>query len=314
MILRDSVRRIAAAAIVLFLTSLLTALMLNLVPGDAASLAVGQNASAEEVEAVREELGLNDSFVTQYLSWIAGVFQGDFGVSYISGRPVIQSLLEAAPVTLSLALLTMLVSTVTGVLLGAVAGAKRGTVYDGAAGILATVGLAMPSFWIGLILVSVFALAVPIFPATGYVPMSQGVGLWFTHLILPAIALGTTTSAEVMRQTRSGVAEVLDRPYIKTAHAKGVSGLPLMRRHVSRNAAIPVVTVLGLQFGQLFGGVIVVEKVFGIPGLGTLAIDAVLARDIPVIQGYILITAFIVVVVNLLVDFSYRFIDPKVAA
>jgi peptide/nickel transport system permease protein len=306
-------RRVFGSVIVLFLASFLSSLLLNLVPGDAAELVVGEDATAQQVEKVREEMGLNDPFITQYLVWMGRVLRGDFGTSYISGRPVAASLLEAAPATLSLALMTMGISMVIGVILGGAAGAKRGTWVDRIASLFATLGLAMPSFWVGLLLVSTFALTLSLFPATGYVPFSQSPGLWLMHLILPAIALGSTTAAEIMRQTRSGISDVLDRPYIRTARAKGARGVGVMRRHVARNAAIPVVTVFGLQFGQLFGGVIVVEQVFAIPGLGTLAVDAALSRDLPVLQGYILITACVIVVVNLLIDMSYRFIDPKVS-
>lgn len=314
MIWRDIANRLFGAVIVIFLASLLSWLLLALAPGDAAEIVAGETATAEDVERVREELGLNRPFIVQYLAWVGGLLQGDAGFSFLTGRPVVTSLAEAVPATLSLTLVTVVFALIVGVGLGAAAGYRRGSVVDRLATLLATLGLAMPSFWVGLILVSAFALAVPIFPATGYVPLDSGVVRWLTHLVLPATALGVAAAAEIARQTRSGVSDVMDQPFIRTARAKGIGGGPLLRRHVARNAAIPVVTVLGLQIANLLGGVIVVEAVFGIPGLGNLAVESVLARDIPLVQGYILLIATIVVFINLIVDFSYRLIDPKVRA
>jgi peptide/nickel transport system permease protein len=306
------IRRIAAAVVVVLLASLLVATMVHLVPGDAAVIAAGENATPEQVETVRERMGLDQPVYRQFADWLGGVVQGDFGVSSLSGRSVWDSITQALPATLSITIVATLIAIVVGVSLGGYAGMRRGRLSDRIASLLTTVGIAMPSFWVGMILVSFFALDKGWLPATGYAPLSDGVGEWLQHVILPATALGLAMTAEIARQTRSGVIGVMEQPYIRTARAKGAPSSGLIRRHVMRNAAIPVVTVLGLQIGRLLGGVIVVEQVFGINGLGTLAVNAVNRRDFPVLQAYVLLTTIIVVGLNLLVDLSYSWINPKV--
>jgi peptide/nickel transport system permease protein len=306
------IRRIAAAVVVVLLASLLVATMVHLVPGDAAVIAAGENATPEQVETVRERMGLDQPVYRQFADWLGGVVQGDFGVSSLSGRSVWDSITQALPATLSITIVATLIAIVVGVSLGGYAGMRRGRLSDRIASLLTTVGIAMPSFWVGMILVSFFALDKGWLPATGYAPLSEGVGEWLSHVILPATALGLAMTAEIARQTRSGVIGVMEQPYIRTARAKGAPSSGLIRRHVMRNAAIPVVTVLGLQIGRLLGGVIVVEQVFGINGLGTLAVNAVNRRDFPVLQAYVLLTTIIVVGLNLLVDLSYSWINPKV--
>jgi peptide/nickel transport system permease protein len=306
------IRRIAAAVVVVLLASLLVATMVHLVPGDAAVIAAGENATPEQVETVRERMGLDQPVYRQFADWLGGVVQGDFGVSSLSGRSVWESIAQALPATLSITIVATLIAIVVGVSLGGYAGMRRGRLSDRIASLLTTVGIAMPSFWVGMILVSFFALDKGWLPATGYAPLSDGVGEWLQHVILPATALGLAMTAEIARQTRSGVIGVMEQPYIRTARAKGAPSSGLIRRHVMRNAAIPVVTVLGLQIGRLLGGVIVVEQVFGINGLGTLAVNAVNRRDFPVLQAYVLLTTIIVVGLNLLVDLSYSWINPKV--
>lgn len=307
-------RRVAGAVLVVLLVSVLAALLVNLVPGDAASVIAGEAATEEQLAAIREQLGTDQPIYLQYLNWAGDVLSGDLGTSLITDRPVLDLLLVAAPPTLTVTALASLLAVVVGVGLGAVAGIRRGSTTDRVASLVSTLGIAMPSFWVGLILVSVFAFTFRLLPATGYVGLAGGVGPWLVHALLPATALGLATAAEIARQTRSGVSDVFDRPYIRTARAKGVPTGQLLRRHVARNAAIPVVTVLGLQIGRLLGGVIVIESVFGIPGLGTLAVSAVLSRDLPVIQGYILLITLVVVAINFAVDLTYRWIDPKVQA
>ncbi len=296
----------------MLLASLLTSALINLVPGDAAEVVAGENASAEQVQAIREELGTDEPFMLRYVNWVRSVLRGDLGTSTITGRSVAESLMVAAPPTLAVTALATFVSIVLGIGLGSLAGSRRGSWIDRVASFVSTLGIAMPSFWVGMLLISGFSFTLNLLPATGYVPLADGLGPWLSHAILPATALGLATAAELARQTRSEVSDVLDRPFVRTARAKGVPQTRLLRKHVARNAAIPVVTVLGLQIGRLLGGVIVIEAVFGIPGLGTLAVTAVLSRDLPLIQGYILFIAAVVVAINLLVDFTYRWIDPKV--
>ena len=311
MSLRYFLRRLGGAVLVVFLTSIVVALMVHLVPGDAASAIAGDDPTPEQIAEIRARLGLDRPILTQYVDWAGDALRGDFRESIVNNRPVTELITEALPATLSITMAATVVALVIGIAFGAVAGLRRGATDRGAS-IITSLGIAMPSFWIGMLLVSVFSLEFGWFPAIGYRPLTEGPLTWLKHVTLPAIALGVAMAAEIARQTRGGVIDVMAQPYIRTARAKGVSGTTLVTRHVSRNAAIPVVTVLGLQIGRLLGGVIVVELVFAVSGLGTLAVTAVSNRDFPVIQAYVVITAVVVVVLNLLVDLSYGWINPKV--
>jgi len=306
-------RRIVAIVPVLLIVSFLTFSLTYLVPGDAASVAAGDNASPEQIELVRQQLGLDRPFLVQYVSWLWHLLQGGLGTSLLSSRSVLTSLTEALPVTLSLTVLAMLFATVVGLGLGIVAGLRPGSVLDRVATTVASLGISMPSFWLALILVNVIAVQLGLAPVAGYVPIAEGgVTGWFQHLLLPAIALGTITAAEVTRQTRAGVVDVSEQDYIRTAVAKGMPRPLVVVKHTLKNAAIPVVTVLGLQFGALIGGAIVIERIFGLPGLGTLAIDSVLNQDFPVVQGFVLMITLFVLLVSFLVDTSYLYFNPKV--
>ncbi|GAB3527836.1 ABC transporter permease [Phytohabitans suffuscus] len=305
-------RRLAAGVLVLWLVSVLTFLLVQLTPGDPAELIAGENATVEDVARIREQLGLNAPVVEQYLRWCGDLLRGDLGDSLFTGRSVTETIAQAAPATLSITGLAIVIAVVVGVGAGLVAGLRQGSWVDRTVSTAATLGIAMPSFWVAMLLISAFALSNRWLPATGYAPLSEGLWPWLSHLILPATALGLATAAELARHTRGCVADVLVRPYIRTARARGAAGFWLVRRHLLRNAAIPVVTVLGLQAGRLLGGAIVVEVVAGITGLGTTAINAVLQRDYPMIQGYVLFSAVIVVLVNLAVDLAYGWINPKV--
>ncbi|MCW0213496.1 MAG: ABC transporter permease [Pseudonocardia sp.] len=306
-------RRIVAIVPVLLIVSFLTFSLTYLVPGDAASVAAGDNASAEQIELVRQQLGLDRPFLVQYASWLWHVVQGGLGTSLLSSRSVLTSLTEALPVTLSLTLLSMLFAVVVGLLLGLVAGLRPGSAVDRIATTVASLGISMPSFWLALILVNIVAIQLGLAPVAGYISIAEG-GLagWFQHLLLPAVALGTITAAEVTRQTRAGVVDVSEQDYIRTAVAKGMPTRLVVVKHILKNAAIPVVTVLGLQFGALVGGAIVIERIFGLPGLGTLAIDSVLNQDFPVVQGLVLMITLFVLLVSFLVDTSYLYFNPKV--
>ncbi|MFV0533529.1 MAG: ABC transporter permease [Cumulibacter sp.] len=307
-------RRIARGVIVLWLVHLMTFALVRLIPGDPAEVIGGDQATAEQVEAIREGLGLNDPLLMQYLNSVSSALRGDLGESLFSGIPVTQLLIDAAPPSISIALLALLFASLIGVTFGSIAGLTHGRWIDRAVTTVASLGIAMPNFWVGMVLVSIFSITLGWLPSTSYVPLSDGFGRWISHLILPALALATAVAAEVARHTRGGVIDVLGQPYIRAARSRGSSGTNLVRRHVGRNAAIPVVTVIGLTSGTLLGGTVIVETVFAISGLGNLAIGSVLSRDYPVIQGYVLLTAFIVVVVNIVVDFSYGLINPKVRA
>ncbi|MEV5892431.1 ABC transporter permease [Nonomuraea fuscirosea] len=309
---RMIIRRLGGSLLVLWLVSILTFLLVQLIPGDPAEVIAGENATVAEVARIRTELGLDKPVLEQYFDWFTGVLHGDLGHSLSTNRSVVATIAEAAPATLVITTMALLVAVVVGVSAGVAAGLTQGSWVDRAVSTLATLGIAMPSFWLAMVLVSLFALTNPWLPATGYVDIREGFGVWLSHVVLPATALGLATAAELARHTRGCVADVLTRPYVRTARARGASGAWLVRKHILRNSAIPVVTVLGLQAGRLFGGVIVVEAVFGISGLGSLAINSVLQRNYPMIQGYVLLSALIVVVINLIVDLAYGWINPKV--
>ena len=306
-------RRVASIVPVMLIVSFLTFSLTYLVPGDAASVAAGESATPEQIELVRQQLGLDRPFFVQYASWLLQVVRGDLGTSLLSSRPVLDSLIDALPVTLSLTVLALLLAVVAGLTLGIVAGLRPGTTVDRLSTAIATLGISMPSFWLGLILVSVFAVQLGLAPVAGYVPIAEGgIVAWFQHLLLPAVALGTVTAAEVTRQTRAGVVDVTEQDYIRTAVAKGLPRHLVVVKHTLKNAAIPVVTVLGLQASALIGGAIVIERIFAIPGLGTLAIDSVINQDFPVVQGFVLMITLFVLLVSFLVDTSYLYFNPKV--
>ncbi|MFC6084111.1 ABC transporter permease [Sphaerisporangium aureirubrum] len=309
---RMIIRRLGGGLLVLWLVSVLTFLLVYLIPGDPAEVIAGENATVADVQRIRTELGLDRPVLEQYFTWLSGVVRGDLGHSLFSDKSVVTSISEAAPATLVIAILAIVVAVLIGVTAGTVAGLTQGSRLDRAVSTLATLGIAMPSFWLAMVLVSFFSLTNNWLPATGYVEMGEGFGTWLSHVILPSTALGLATAAELARHTRGCVADVLTRPYVRTARARGASGAWLVRRHILRNAAIPVVTVLGLQAGRMLGGVIVIEAVFGISGLGTLAINSVFQRNYPVIQAYVLLSAVVVVLINLVVDLAYGWINPKV--
>jgi peptide/nickel transport system permease protein len=304
--------RLGGGLVVLWLVSLLTFALLQLVPGDPAELVAGDSATPERVAEIRSQLGLDQPLVSQYLTWLGGILQGDLGDSVFTGDPVTSAILRAAPATLSITFVALLIAVVIGVPAGVVAGLRQGSWLDRAVSLGATVGIAMPGFWVAMLLVLVLALGLQWLPATGYAELGDGIGDWLSHIIIPATALGLATAAELARHARGCVADVLERPYIRTALARGAGPAWLVRHHVLRNAAIPVITVLGLQAGRLLGGSIVIELVCGVDGLGTLAINAILQRDFPILQGYVLLSAAVVVVVNLLVDGAYSWLNPKV--
>ncbi len=304
--------RILSAVPVLFLTTVLAFLMVHFIPGDAAVVAAGENAGPAQIEAMRERLGLDQPLVTQYLHWVGGLLRGDFGTSLFSSQRNVDAISAALPVTLSLTALALAWSLVLGVLVGTLAGLRRGTWVDRILTSSTTLGISLPSFWLGAILVTLFALNAHVFPASGYVPAGDSIGTWFQHLVLPSLALGTVTAAEIARQTRSGIVDVKEQDYIRTATAKGLAPSKVVFKHMSKNAAIPVVTVFGLQAAQLIGGSVVIEQVFGLPGLGTFAVRSVVSRDLPAIQAFIVLITVFVLLVNLLVDLSYGYFNPKV--
>lgn len=307
-------RRALSGALVLFGVSILSFSLIQLLPGDTAAAIAGEFATPEQIEAIREELGLNQPIVVQYFAWLFQVLQGDFGTSLASGRPAIDMIFEAVPPTASIAVVSLTISTLLGLGLGLLAAVNRGRWADHVLSFLASVSISAPAFWILLLMILGFSILNRWMPAVGYVPLSAGFWPWLSHILLPAIALSFTHGAEIARYTRGSVIDVLAAPYISASRARGAAGGWLASRHLLRNSAIPIVTVLGLQLGNMLGGVIVVESVAGINGLGSFAVTSVLSRDYIALQAYVLFAAVVIVVVNLAVDVLYTVINPKVRA
>ncbi len=306
------VRRALASIPVLFIVSLVVFSLLHFSPGDPAAIIAGQDATQLELDGIREHLGLNRPLPVQYGVWLAGILRGDLGQSILSKHRVAGLIRERAVPTLFLALFTEVFAIFVGIPLGVLAAWKANTKVDRTVMIVATLGFSVPVFWLGFILIYSFAVRLPLFPVAGYVHPTDGVGPFLHRLILPAFATGTIIMALIARMTRASVLEVLQEDYIRTARAKGLTDSTVLIRHALRNAALPIVTVIGLGVAGLLGGVVITEIVFAIPGLGRLLVQAVLARDYPIIQGLILVTSAIYVVVNLMVDISYAYLDPRI--
>ena len=297
-------RRLGAVVPVLLVVSVLVFLMSHLTPGDPATIMLGENASAADVARLRHELGLDRPLAVQYGRYLAGVVRGDLGRSIRSGRPVGLEIWERFPPTLQLTLAAMAIAAVTGVLLGALAATSRTAAADTLLMGTSLLGISMPSFWLGLLLILLFGLVLHWFPIAG--------GEDWRALVLPALTLGAQAAAVLARLTRASLLDVLPSDFVRTARAKGVAGTRVLFRHALRNALIPVVTVMGLQFGALLGGAVIVESVFARSGLGRFAVAAVQSRDFPVIQGIVLFAAAIYALVNLSVDVVYLAIDPRI--
>ena len=307
-------RRIAATIPILVLVGLITFLLIHLTPGDPAAVVAGENASLEAIEAARHRMGLDQPFLLQFWHWLTAVVVGDLGTSFTSGRPVTELIFDRLPITLSLTAGSTLIGVGLALPLGVFAAIKRGSYLDRITIFSTSLGIAAPEFFIGLLLVLVVALNWGWLPATGYIPFNQDPLEYFARLTLPSLTLGLGVAAELARQVRGAMIDVLSRDYIQTARAKGLSTLSIIVKHGLKNAAIPVVTVLGLQIRRLLGGAVIVEQIFAMNGVGSLAVRAVFLRDLPVLLGVALTTAVVVLLVNLMVDMSYGYFDPKVRA
>jgi peptide/nickel transport system permease protein len=309
---RTALTRLLAMVPLLFIVATATFFLGQLSPVDPAENIVGPNASNAQVAAVRHELGLDRSAWDQYTTWLGGAVHGDLGKSVYTKAPVGTSLYQALPVTLSLAAGGLLVGLVLGVPAGVWSALRAGRWSDRVTSLAATIGQALPSFWLGLLLVIAFAIKLPWFPSVGYVSPSVSVAGWFSSLVLPSLSLGLVAAASIARQTRSAMIGVLQQEYVRTALGKGLSRVRVVVKHALKNAAVPVVTVVSFQVAHLIGGAIVIERLFAMPGLGALAINAVIRRDPDMIQGFVVLTVLIVVLVNLLLDLSYAWFNPKV--
>jgi peptide/nickel transport system permease protein len=305
-------RRILATVPVMAIVAFFVFSLLYIAPGDPAAVIAGDQASPADVERIRQSLGLDRPFLVQFGSWLWHILHGDLGTSIFTNLPVSSLIAQRIEPTLSLMAITLVLTIVLAVPLGVVAAWKAGSWVDRTIMTFAVFGFSLPVFVVGYVLAYVFALEFEWLPVQGYTPLSQGVWPWLENLILPAVALGCVYIALIARITRASMLEVLQQDYIRTARAKGMGQRSILFIHALKNAAVPIVTVIGLGVALLIGGAVVTESVFAIPGLGRLTVDAILRRDYPVIQGIVLLFSFLYVLINLLVDVTYTLVDPRI--
>lgn len=305
-------KRLLATIPVMLFVAVFVFLMLRMTPYDPAAIIAGDNANADQVAAIRKSLGLDQPILSQFFIWMGQILKGNFGESFFFKKTVVSLIAERIEPTLSLAVLTMLLSVLIAVPLGVLAAYKQGTWIDRIVMGFSVLGFSVPVFVIGYMLIYFFAIYLNWLPVQGYQSLSRGVGGWFTRLILPSLTLSVIYIALIARMTRTSMLEVLSEDYVRTARAKGQTEVKVLFRHALRNAAVPIVTVIGIGIALLIGGVVVTESVYTIPGLGRLTVDAVLARDYPTIQAVILLFSFVYVLINLAVDLIYTFLDPRI--
>jgi len=309
---RYLLRRLVLAIPVLVGVTLLAAGLIRLVPGDAVLVKLEEAGHVTDLSAARHALGLDRSFPEQYLTWVAGVLRGDLGLSFITERPVLPSVLRALPVTVELAVLALVVAAFIGMPIGVISAVRRDRWPDHLGRLVSVAGLSMPSFWIGTLVLLYFSLWFHWIPPIVYVPLLEDPLKNIQQFAVPAIALGAHFSAVAMRMTRSALLDVLGQDYVRTAYAKGLRERAVLVRHALKNALIPVVTVLGVQFSHLLGGTVLIETIFSMPGLGRLTLDAIVQRDYPQLQGDVLAVGVMVIAVTLAVDLTYGWLNPRI--
>ena len=301
---RYLVRRLFQALLILILVSITVFLLIHIVPGDPARIMLGDRAREVDVEVLREQLGLDQPLPTQYATFVSDLLRGDFGDSIRAQRPTLTLIAEAVPATVQLTGAALLLAFGVGIPVGVLSAIKRGSLLDKASLILALLGQSIPAFWLGLVLIAFVSLGLGLLPTSGI----GGV----KHLILPAVALAPTAMGMVLRVTRISVIEVMGEDYVRTATAKGLHPAVVIVKHALKNASLPIITIMGLQVGALLGGAIITETVFAWPGVGRLAVNALIQRDWPVVRTVILLAAFLLVMINLLIDMVYAWIDKRV--
>ncbi|MGI9335093.1 MAG: ABC transporter permease [Gammaproteobacteria bacterium] len=306
------IRRVLATVPVMGVVALFVFLLLHLTPGDPAAVIAGDYARPEDIARIRTQLGLDKPLYVQFVTWLGSVLRGDLGQSIFSNLPVSKLIAQRLEPTIALSLSTMVFAVLVAVPIGVLAAWKAGTWVDRAVMVFAVVGFSVPVFVIGYVFMYVFSLKLGWFPVQGYKPIAEGLLPFLRSIALPTVALGIIYTALIARISRASVLEVLTEDYIRTAKAKGLANTPLLIRHALKNAAVPIVTIIGIGVALLIGGVVVTESVFNIPGLGRLTIDAVLRRDYPIIQGVILVFSAVYVVVNLVIDLLYTVLDPRI--
>lgn len=306
--------RLLALIPVLLVLSIVTVGLTAIMPANAADRIAGDSATPEQVAAVRADLGLDLPWYEQYWNWLTNAVVGDLGNSLMDQAPVLPVVIDRLGVTLSLALVATVIGMVLGITAGTVAALRSDSLLDRAITILSSVALAMPAFWIGLILVSVFALQLGWLPATGYIPFSRDPMGWLASVILPGFSLGLIVTAMLARHARASMIQVLQMPHVRTSRAMGLRNRSVIGKHAMKSSLSPVITTMGFQFAYLLGGAVVVERVFGIPGLGDLALNAVTEGDMPIIQAVVITTGLCVALAQLGVDITYGYLNPKVRA
>lgn len=304
--------RLAAVVPTVLLASFVGFILIHLAPGDPSAILAGENATAERIEEIRQRLGFDKSVVEQYWTWLSHALRGDLGTSIITQESIAAAIGRTLPITLHLVAGALLVAIILGVIAGIASARRANTATDAAISSVSSAGAAMPSFWLGLVLVSIFALNLNWLPATGFVSLAVDPGKAISHLVLPSVALGAIGAAEIARQLRGVLIEVLASDHIRTLRAKGLSEGRIIWVHALRGAAVPLITIVGLQVSRLLGATVVVEAVFGIQGIGTLVVAAANNRDYYVVEGVVVVMALIVILVNFAVDVSYRISDPRI--
>lgn len=305
-------RRIIQAVIILFFVTLVVFMIMQLVPGSAIVSFLGAGATEEQIEYYTKLYGYDQPAIVQYFKWMTGLFHGEMGHSVIYNCEVSELIFARLGNTLQIVLPAFLIAVVIGVSLGIIAALNRGKALDSVISVIANIGMSMPLFWIGIVVIYIFALQLKILPVQGFVPFSEGFGEWLSHLVLPVAILSLGHIAQFARQTRSSMLEVIRQDYIRTAEAKGLGKFKIITRHQLRNALIPIVTVMGMQLGGMIGGTVLVESIFNINGLGNLMITAINSKDYMVVENGVFLIACAVAVCNLLVDILYGIIDPRI--
>lgn len=305
------VGRLISLLPVLLVVGVTSFLLIHLTPGDPAAAMLGPAATTEQIEELRHQMGLDKPLLMQFIVWIGGVLRGDLGTSYYLARPVLTVINDRIPVTLTLAIAAQILALGIALPAGILSAIKQNSLWDRGAMIVALLGVSMPNFWLALNLVLLFAVAIPWFPVQGYVALNEGLWDSLRHLFLPAVSLGFMQAALIARMTRSSMLDVLRSDFVRTARAKGLAERIVINKHALKNAINPILTAAGVSFVVLLGGAVVIETVFGYPGVGRLVVDSVMRRDYPVIQGAVLYIAAMNVFVNLVVDIMYVYFDPR---
>ena len=306
------VRRLGATVVVMAVVAFVVFSLLYLTPGDPAAVIAGDVATSEDIARIRQSLGLDQPFLVRFGTWVWALLHGDLGTSIFNNLPVAKLIGQRVEPTLSLTICTLIIAILTSVPLGVIAAARAESKLDHAIMGFSVLGFSIPVFVLAYLLILLFSLQLHWLPVQGYRPISEGIWPWFLHLILPSLALGTVYAALIARITRASILDVLSQDYIRTAQAKGLKERDIMIHHALKNAAVPIITIIGIGIGLLISGAVVTETVFAIPGIGRLTVDAILRRDYPIIQGVILIFSATYVMINLMIDLSYVFFDPRI--